>query len=210
MTKPLTKKIAARANWARRAVVRSWSDTAGIHAPRDAADVAAVERARSAIERADLLLVILDRSRPLDQTQREFLEGMGETRRLILLNKVDLPRALDADRIRAFGNGSAPLEISARTGEGIDRLRERMTEAITAGIDTHLQDTFLTNVRHRDLLLRAAEALARCEGAAGDGLGEECLVLDLREALDRLGEITGEIGIEGIYDRIFSRFCIGK
>ena len=69
---------------------------------------------------------------------------------------------------------------------------------------------FLTNVRHRDRMVQAAGALARAEGAAKDGIGGEYLVLDLKAALDHLGEITGEVGLDGIYDRIFRSFCIGK
>jgi tRNA modification GTPase len=185
-------------------------DTAGLHAPRDEADAEAMRRSRAAIEGADLRLLVLDRSRPL-LAEEETLLGDGRDRpMLMVLNKADLPRRIDPRRIEAHRPDGAYVEVSALSGEGIDRLRLGIAAAVAGGPAAAGEEAFLTNVRHRDLLDRAGEALARCAAAARDGLGEECLVIDLREALDRLGEISGEVGIEGIYDRLFSRFCIGK
>ncbi len=185
-------------------------DTAGLHAPGNEIDAEAIRRSRAAIEAADLRLLVFDGSRPLIDDEEKLLRDEEGRHTLILLNKRDLPGRLEVERIRALRPGVEILEISARTGDGIDRVRERMAAAVSGGPAGAGEETFLTNVRHRDLLQKGGDALARCQGAARDGVGEECLVLDLREALDRLGEISGEVGIEGIYDRIFSRFCIGK
>ncbi len=185
-------------------------DTAGIHQPRDPADAAAVERARQVISEADLLLLLLDWSRPLDDPQRALLRGLDRPGMIMVANKIDLPCRLGADHLAELRRQGPLLEISAQTGTGIEALRQLLTREATGGAATSCSDTFLTNARHRDLLQKAAAALERCCAATRDGLGEECAVLDMREALDRLGEIGGEIGIEGIYDRIFSRFCIGK
>jgi len=81
---------------------------------------------------------------------------------------------------------------------------------VTAGTAGSREEAFITNVRHRDLLIKAAAALARAERGARDGVSEEYLLLDYREAIDRLGEITGEVAIDDIYERIFKSFCIGK
>ena len=185
-------------------------DTAGLHAPRDEADAEAMRRSRDAIASADLRLLVIDRSRPLRADERALLGDQSGGETVVLLNKSDLPGHVERDLIGALRPGVGILEVSARTGDGIDRVRDRIAAAVTTGPAGTGEQVFLTNVRHRDLLMRADEALARCAGAARDGLGEECLVLDLKEALDRLGEISGEVGIEGIYDRIFSQFCIGK
>ena len=185
-------------------------DTAGLHAPRDEADAEAMRRSRAAIQAADLRLLVLDRSRPLSTDEEVLLRAEPGAPMLIVMNKIDLPGLLDAERIRALGGTAALLEVSARDGEGIGELRDRIAAEVTGGPAATSEQPFLTNVRHRDLLHRAGSALARCERAARDRLGEECLVLDLKEGLDRLGEISGEVGIEGIYDRIFSQFCIGK
>lgn len=185
-------------------------DTAGLHAPRDAADAEAIRRSRVAMASADLRLLVLDRSRPLHADEEALLgdDAGGET--VVLLNKNDLPGRLGRERVSALRPGVGILEISARTGDGLGKVRDRIAATVTTGPAGSGEQVFLTNVRHRDLLKQAGEALARSEEAARDGLGEECLVLDLKEALERLGEISGEVGIEGIYDSIFSRFCIGK
>ncbi|HET6278915.1 MAG TPA: tRNA uridine-5-carboxymethylaminomethyl(34) synthesis GTPase MnmE [Candidatus Polarisedimenticolia bacterium] len=185
-------------------------DTAGLHAPRDEADAEAMRRSRAAIQSADLRLLVLDRSRPLSTDEETLLRAEPGAPMLIVMNKIDLPGQLDAKRIGALIGTADLLQVSARDGDGIGELRDRIAAEVTGGPAATSEQPFLTNVRHRDLLHRAGGALARCAAAARDRLGEECLVLDLKEGLDRLGEISGEVGIEGIYDRIFSRFCIGK
>ncbi len=185
-------------------------DTAGLHEPRDEADAEAVRRARAALDTADLLLVVLDRSRPVREDERALLAGLEASRSVVTLNKSDLPCGFGPDEARSLRERHAALEVSARSGHGIDPLRKRLAEAVGAGAVASREQTFLTNVRHRDLLVEADEALGRVEGAARDRLPEEYLLLDLRESLDRLGEITGEVGLEGIYEKIFKNFCIGK
>ena len=184
-------------------------DTAGLHEPRDAADAEAVRRARGALEAADLRLILLDWSRPMLAGELALLSGLDAARALVALTKVDLPCGLDMDRVLSLRRRFAALEVSARTGEGVDGLRRRLSEA-AGGAAGAGETAFVTNLRHFDLLTKAAAALARVEGAARDRLSEEYLLVDLKEALDRLGEITGEVGVEGIYERIFRNFCIGK
>ena len=92
----------------------------------------------------------------------------------------------------------------------MDDLRRRLLERVSPAGALRPDELFLTSLRQRDLLARAAESLRRAEAAGGDGLGGECIALDLREALDRLGEIAGEVGLDEIYDQLFSSFCIGK
>ena len=106
--------------------------------------------------------------------------------------------------------GYGAIEVSAKSGQGIESLRSRLAEIVGQGGVASREEVFITNVRHRDLLLRAAASLGRAEEACLNGMSDECLLLDYREALDRLGEITGEVGIDGIYERIFKNFCIGK
>jgi len=185
-------------------------DTAGLHEPRDEADAEAVRRARAVLESADRLLVILDASRALSSDERSLLGGEPDGRRLVVLNKCDLPRRLeDEGVIRSANGGRVPLEVSAKTGLGIETLRRALRDSVALH-GTERETPFVTNVRHRDLLLRAAAALERAGDGARRGVSEECLLLDGREALDRLGEITGEVGVDGIYERIFSTFCIDK
>ncbi|HEX9427396.1 MAG TPA: tRNA uridine-5-carboxymethylaminomethyl(34) synthesis GTPase MnmE [Candidatus Polarisedimenticolia bacterium] len=186
------------------------TDTAGLHESRDEAEAEAVRRARLAIERADLLLVVLDWSRPIGDEERTLLRDLAPGRALVLLNKCDLPCRIGMDLVIFLRKRHGAFEVSARSGEGMNDLRSRLREAICAPGVASREELFLTNVRHRDLVQKAALALEHAEGALGEGTGEEYLVLDLNEALGSLGEITGPVGIETIYETIFSTFCIGK
>jgi tRNA modification GTPase len=183
-------------------------DSAGLHETSDDAGAEAVRRARVALETSDVAILVLDWSRPLAEAERGLLAGLDPARVQVVLNKVDCPCGIGLDRVLQLRQRHGVLELSARTGEGIDDLRRRLSDRLAPAAG--LEDLFLTSVRQHDLLRRGAAALTRVERGATDGLGGEYLVVDLRDALDSLGEITGEVGTEAIYDRIFSTFCIGK
>jgi tRNA modification GTPase len=185
-------------------------DTAGLHAPGDEAEAEAVRRARAAAAGADQVIVVLDWSRPLRAEEMESLDGMDATRAIVVLNKVDATCGIGLDRVLYLRKRHDVLEVSARTGAGLEDLRRRLLSRVSPAGALRPDELFLTSLRQRDLLTRAAESLRRAEAAGRDGLGGECIALDLREALDRLGEITGEVGLDEIYDQLFSRFCIGK
>jgi tRNA modification GTPase len=183
-------------------------DTAGLQTVSDAPGAEGVRRARQAIDAADLILLVLDWSRPPRDEELSLLRA-EERRTLVVLNKCDLPCAAGAERVLYLRKRHDALAVSARTGEGVADLRRRIEEAV-GGASGAGEGEFLTNVRHRDLVAKAAAALGRAEGALRDRLGEECAAIDLRQALDRLGEITGAVPVERIYERIFREFCIGK
>jgi tRNA modification GTPase len=185
-------------------------DTAGLAEPRDEADAEAVRRARGALLSSDLLLLVLDRSRALRDDEKLLLREIDGARSLVVLNKADLTCGLGPDQAVDLSRRHGAFEVSAKSGRGVESLRNRLAQAVGSGAVAEREEIFITNVRHRDLLLRAAAALARVEEGVEHGVTEECLLLDCREALDRLGEITGEVGIDGIYERIFKNFCIGK
>jgi tRNA modification GTPase len=185
-------------------------DTAGICEPRDEADAEAVRRARGALLSSDLLIVVLDWSRALRDDEKALLGTIDEARSILVLNKVDLACRLGLGEAMRLRRRYGAIEVSAKSGQGIETLRQRLAQAVGWGAAAGREEIFITNVRHRDLLLRAAAALARAEEGSQCGVTDECLLLDYHEALDRLGEITGEVGIDGIYERIFKDFCIGK
>lgn len=185
-------------------------DTAGIAEPRDEADAEAVLRARGALEACDLAVLVLDRSRAVRDDERGLLAGLDRERSLVLLNKIDLPCGIGTDELTRLRSRYSAVEVSAMSGQGIDTLRSRLALAVGRGAAAEREQIFITNVRHFDLLRRAAAALARAEEGCRAGVTDEYLLLDFHEALDRLGEITGAVGIEGIYERIFKNFCIGK
>lgn len=182
-------------------------DTAGLRDVVDRVEGEGVRRAQQARAEADLVLLVLDGSRRPEAREREAVESArseadGHRRTLVVRNKCDLPRHRDA------GADETAIEVSALTGRGMDELRQRMRQRLV-GTGT-LEHPVITDARHARALEQARGALERAAGAVRAGLSEELVLEDLREALRRLGEITGEFTTEDLYDRIFATFCIGK
>jgi tRNA modification GTPase len=186
------------------------ADTAGLHEAGNEADREAVERARAAASAADVVLVVLDWSRPWRDADGETVEAAGPGRALVVLNKVDRPCGIGLDRVLFLRQRHAAIEVSAGTGEGIADLRRRLRDRVLPTGATSPDEIFLTSVRQRDLVARAGEALERAGTALREGRGPECAAVDLREGLDRLGELSGDVLLDDLYDRLFSTFCIGK
>ncbi|MCS6816441.1 MAG: tRNA uridine-5-carboxymethylaminomethyl(34) synthesis GTPase MnmE [Blastocatellia bacterium] len=185
-------------------------DTAGLREASDRVERLGIERSRQAIADADLVLVVLDGSQPLDADDRAVLEATASVPRLIAINKCDLPERLDPQSVRAL-EATAPLcRVSALTGQRLDELRQRILEIITSGSAFQPEDVILTNARHHRLIVAACERLREAHRALEEGYSEEVALVGLHDALRHLGEITGEVTIEDILDQIFSTFCIGK
>ncbi len=183
-------------------------DTAGI---RDTEDEIEREGMRLTMEKmplADLILFVVDASRPFDNEDRLILNELAGYRFIVVMNKTDLepvlemPREVDVDRI---------VRISARDGGGIEALRDRIFNLfITEGSFDGRELAVLSQARHRDSLQRAKTHLNTFLGNFSEESALEFVALDLREALNAIGEITGETTPDDILDQIFSRFCIGK
>jgi tRNA modification GTPase len=179
-------------------------DTAGIRLnPGDVVESEGIFRARAAASRADLALVVLDRSRPLDQDDRA-LVASAPASRLVVLSKTDLPAAWTDDGIDA-----GAVEVAAQSDTGIEPLRWRIARELGLG-ESHRDTPGITNIRHVDLLTRARAALERARAAAAAGMPEELVAADLAEARLAIEEITGHRTADDTLHAIFERFCIGK
>jgi len=179
-------------------------DTAGLRATADVVEAEGVARATRARDVADLTLVVLDRSRPLDENDERALSVKTVNKRLIVENKLDLP---------CVWNGTAPedsrVQVSARTGEGIDDLRLAIAKALE--FEPQSDRPAISNLRHVMLVRRAHDAMIRARQARVDERSsEEFLLADLQEARAALEEITGKRVTEDLLAHIFERFCIGK
>jgi tRNA modification GTPase len=180
-------------------------DTAGLHgAPADQVEHEGIARARAAEEVADLVIVVLDRSRSLTEDDRALVATASRGQRLVVANKCDLPAAW------LSGTVAGPaLEISAKDGLGLESLRCEIGRRLSATDRWH--DTpAVTNVRHAELLSKARVALQRAAAAARQGTAEEFVAADLAEARAWLEEVTGVRTPDDVLETIFSRFCIGK
>jgi len=177
-------------------------DTAGVRLePGDAIEEEGIARARQAAAAADVVIVVLDRSRPLASDDHALMEASG-ARRILVASKADLPAAWNASAIEA-------LAVSSLTDEGIAELRSRLTGAC-AGLDDLRDRPALANVRHAALLEQARAALDRASTATAAGVPEEFVLADIHEARSRFDEITGARPQDEVLRTIFERFCIGK
>ncbi len=182
------------------------SDTAGVHEATDVVEREGVARARASAGDADLVMVVVDASETSDERLAEdarLWKGLAARARLLVVNKVDAAPAATP----AWARDVTACHVSARTGRGIDRLREQLTAALGGGT---WEPTLVTNARHLDLLHRADGALRRALDAVAGGATEEYVAIDVREALHALEEIRGCVTQQDVLNGIFARFCIGK
>jgi tRNA modification GTPase len=184
-------------------------DTAGVRETTDEVESEGVARARRAWRTADLVLVMLDVSTPLEDEDVNLLRETGDTPRLIVGNKSDLPAVW-----RGADVGAALILVSSKTGDGLEALRGEIRMALEGANPATARDTAaVTNVRHAALLERARVALGRAGDAveaAGGPVAEEFVLTDLQDARAALEEVTGKRTSEDLLRHIFSRFCIGK
>lgn len=183
-------------------------DTAGVRHTEDPIEEEGVRRARSKVDTADLVLLVVDGSRDLtdeDLLALEFCRGRDV---LVVYNKSDLGQLPVPSPLE----GIPFVRISALEEKGIEGLLEAIQKHFseTCGLSENRETIILTERRHRQALLKAREALSRFRQALTQGLSPEFVAVELREALDFIGDITGETTPDDILERIFTRFCIGK
>jgi tRNA modification GTPase len=172
-------------------------DTAGIRASSEIVESLGIERSWQAIADADLTLVVIDLSRGVTDEDRELMARAPKM--LVAANKSDLPH-----------DAADGIAVSAKTGEGIPRLRDAILEAIAPNGAFEQETGFITSVRHERLLKESAEFLEKARAAVESSIPHEMLLLDLYAALRPLDAITGATTADDILNRIFSTFCIGK
>lgn len=181
------------------------TDTAGIRETTDIVESIGVAKSRQSISHADLIILVLDLSRPLSAEDFELIEQTAGRKRILLLNKEDLPMIADVpEAIR-----QEATVISALNNFGLDELKTRIRE-IAAGDSAGFDETMVTATRHKEALIKAANALEEAIEAIGFSIPMDLITIDVNSAWTALGEITGDILQDDLVDRIFSGFCIGK
>ncbi|MBN2284134.1 MAG: tRNA uridine-5-carboxymethylaminomethyl(34) synthesis GTPase MnmE [Deltaproteobacteria bacterium] len=185
-------------------------DTAGIRDSDEEIEREGMRFVWEKVSDADLVLVLFDGSIPLDHEDIEIIKRIGDRPVLAVINKSDLPAAFTDGQVRDILQDTEPLRISAKYGEGMDRLKKRIREAAIGHQHSVSIDLILGNLRHKLALERTRALVENALRGIEEGLSPELPALDVREALDALGEIVGETTTEEVLDRIFSTFCIGK
>ncbi len=182
-------------------------DTAGLRETGDEVERLGVERSRSAMEGAGLILVVIDRTTGLTGEALALAqEAMGKAPTLVLFNKCDLP---PADIPRPLIALPGEIEISAREGTGLAELARAVADLFPQGAE-QTGGEMLTNARQAEAAGRARDAVLRAGEALKMGVTPDALLTDVEEALSALGELTGKTVREDVTDRIFERFCVGK
>ncbi len=189
-------------------------DTAGIRNTTDEVERIGVERALEGLQAAEIVLALFDASRPLDYEDELVCSLVKEKAVIPMLNKVDLAVVVQPQEIAQHLNGTIPVHFSTKTALGMTELGERI-EQIAFGTNTPHENTtssgaVVTQTRHRDALLKAENGLRQAHAHLQSGVPLDLVAVDLRAALDHIGEITGHVSSEDILDRIFRDFCIGK
>jgi tRNA modification GTPase len=177
-------------------------DTAGIRESKETVESLGVERSFEALADADLALVVVDVSRPLDAEDREIVRrARSQGRMLVAGNKCDLGRAPDSEDA---------IAVSALTGEGIEPLRQAILDAVLPPGAMESETGFITSLRHERLLLESGIHLATAQCAVEARIPHEMVLVELYAALHPIDAITGATTADDILNRIFSTFCIGK
>ena len=182
------------------------TDTAGIRETEDEVEKIGVERSREKIDEADLIVLMLDSSHPLEIEDREIIDKVKDKKYVVLMNKNDLEKKISDEDIKDLKN---VIYISAKTGFGIDELKEKVKELFFNG-EVDSESMIISNNRHKQALYRALE---NCQEALDRVKSNEYLDLIsiyVTSALKALGEITGSELEEDLINKIFSEFCVGK
>lgn len=188
------------------------SDTAGIRQSEDPIEKEGIQRTEQAMDAADVILCVLDKSAPFNRDDVNLSLKIKNINKktIVLLNKIDLPPAWEIQEINPYFSTEPVFEISALKKTGIQNLIQALETKILFGTIQAINEAPLTNIRHRDCLIKANEDIINAQAALSKQLSQEFIALDLRGALDHLGEITGQTTGDEILNTIFSSFCIGK
>lgn len=188
------------------------TDTAGMRDTSDEVEMIGVNMTGRKAKEAEFLIIVIDGSSKLDNDDIEVLKCIGQKKCVLIINKSDLESRIDRDLLSDYSGNNPLVEISALKGEGIEELKEIITKTIleTENTMADSSEIILTDARHKDCLEKCRIHLEKFLKLINEDESPEFLAIDLRFALDSLGEITGEITTEDLLGRIFSKFCVGK
>lgn len=183
-------------------------DTAGLRDSVDEIEREGIRRSRESLERAELILHVLDASEPLTDADKNYLAEFADKKRIFVLNKTDLPVKLEAPASTPFASPTA--NVSCLNGQGIELLKDAIKDLVWSGeINAEMLEVAI-NSRHQDALNRARAAARQAADALAADATLELVAMDLRIAANAVGEVVGKTTTEDLLDSIFSTFCIGK
>lgn len=184
-------------------------DSAGLRDNPEIIEEEGIQRTRTALAQSDLALVVFDPSQPLDDNDELLINEVGDKPRFILFNKSDLDKKWGEEKIKKFLKNEKPIFLSAKTGHGMQDLREAIYNFAIKG-ERAGESIFISRERHRDHLQQAAAALDTAYKNMCSGFSEELISVDVTLAMEHIGSILGKTFAEDLLDKIFGDFCIGK
>ena len=184
-------------------------DTAGIRNTEDVVEQIGVDKARSYAEEADLIIYVVDASVPLDDNDIEIIHMIQNKKAVILLNKTDLSTVINKNELIMWIN-KPMIEISTKEGKGIHELEETLENMFYHGEISFNNEVYITNIRHKAALQDAYVSLGKVKESIENQMPEDFFTIDLMDAYESLGSITGETVGEDLVNEIFSKFCMGK
>ena len=185
-------------------------DTAGIRDTEDVVERIGVERSKKALKEAELVLLLLNQSEALTASDRELLALTQDHKRIIIMNKIDLPNQLLKESLLEWVEEDEIIATSMMTQEGIDALEEKIADYFFSGQSGEKDATYVSNARHIDLLQKASQSLDEVKNGIDMGMPVDLIQIDFTRAWEILGEIIGENAPDELLTQLFSQFCLGK
>ena len=185
-------------------------DTAGIRETEDIVEQIGVARSRKALAESELILLVLNQSEPLTIEDEQLLEATKGLKRIILLNKTDLPKQLEEDKLLSLIEDEAVFAVSVANNEGLDRLETAISELFFGGQTGERDATYVSNTRHIALLEKAAISLQEVIAGIDAGMPVDLVQMDMTRCWDYLGEVVGDSVQDELITQLFSQFCLGK
>lgn len=188
------------------------TDTAGIRDTEDIVEKIGVDKAKSIAENADLIVFIVDTSRPFDDNDREIIEFIKGKKSIVLLNKTDLENGMTEEDIKLIEETDAlyTVKISAKKQLGIEKFEDTIKEMFFDGEVDFNDEVFITNARHKHNISEALKSIRMVADSIENQMPEDFFTIDLMNAYESLGKVIGESVEDDLVDKIFSSFCMGK
>ncbi|MFD1466561.1 tRNA uridine-5-carboxymethylaminomethyl(34) synthesis GTPase MnmE [Lapidilactobacillus mulanensis] len=185
-------------------------DTAGIHDTEDKVEKIGVARSRQALAAADLIILVLDASEPLTAEDQALIKDTQDQKRLVILNKTDLPARIDQSELAALGVKEDPILTSIKDQSGLAAIEQQIKDLFFGGIENRQQDILVSNNRQIGLLQQAKASLTDVISGLDAQMPIDLVQIDMTACWEKLGEITGENAPDELITQLFSQFCLGK
>ncbi len=186
-------------------------DTAGLRKAKDSVEQEGVRRARERLADSDFVLLMLDGSRALDEDDEEIFEDVKGKRKVVIVNKDDLPQRISINEVKNRFMNDPTVSISALKGKGIDDLKKTIyTSLVQRDVRATPEHLIVANIRHKTALAQAKDNLSNAMKGLEEGVSFEFIAFELRAALETLGDLVGETTSEDVLNLIFEQFCVGK